>query len=148
MRPLQISAETAQKLSKSLNLPIEQIMHMPQHILIAKLAELEKQENNGRKGVMFMGFYIGGGIIVLFIIIWIVCYNSLVKYQNWVEESWYQIKNQLKRRYDLVPNLVSTVKGYTKHEQETLERVIQLRNQGATSEQSPENHAPRPVGWC
>ncbi|WP_083991225.1 LemA family protein [Alkalihalobacillus pseudalcaliphilus] len=83
-----------------------------------------------------MGFYIGGGIIVLFIIIWIVCYNSLVKYQNWVEESWYQIKNQLKRRYDLVPNLVSTVKGYTKHEQETLERVIQLRNQGATSEQS------------
>ncbi|WP_069187717.1 YycC family protein [Alkalihalobacillus pseudalcaliphilus] len=47
MRPLQISAETAQKLSKSLNLPIEQIMHMPQHILIAKLAELEKQENNG-----------------------------------------------------------------------------------------------------
>ncbi|WP_088103541.1 YycC family protein [Halalkalibacter urbisdiaboli] len=46
MRPLQISAETAQKLSKSLNVPIEQIMHMPQHILLAKLAELEKQENN------------------------------------------------------------------------------------------------------
>ncbi|WP_064504082.1 YycC family protein [Alkalihalobacillus trypoxylicola] len=44
MRPLQISAETAQKLAKSLNIPIEQIMHMPQHILIAKLAELEKKE--------------------------------------------------------------------------------------------------------
>ncbi|WP_100404876.1 YycC family protein [Bacillus solitudinis] len=44
MKPLQISAETAQKLSKSLNVPIEQIMHMPQHILLAKLAELEKAD--------------------------------------------------------------------------------------------------------
>lgn len=44
MRPLQISAETAQKLAKSLNVPLEQIMHMPQHILIAKLAELDKNE--------------------------------------------------------------------------------------------------------
>ncbi|MFS0656499.1 YycC family protein [Bacillus sp. 179-C3.3 HS] len=45
MRPLQISADTAQKLASSLNVPIEQIMHMPQHILIAKLAELEQQKN-------------------------------------------------------------------------------------------------------
>ncbi|WP_153125883.1 YycC family protein [Peribacillus tepidiphilus] len=44
MRPLQISAETAQKLSKELHLPIEQIMHMPQHILLAKLAELQKKK--------------------------------------------------------------------------------------------------------
>ncbi|MGG1242004.1 YycC family protein [Bacillus cabrialesii] len=44
MRPLQISAETAQKLADSLNLPLEQIMHMPQHILLAKLAELQKEE--------------------------------------------------------------------------------------------------------
>ncbi|WP_082676493.1 YycC family protein [Shouchella shacheensis] len=44
MRPLQISEETALALSKSLNVPIEQIMHMPQHILLAKLAELEKKE--------------------------------------------------------------------------------------------------------
>ncbi len=49
MRPLQISAETAQKLSKSLNVPIEQIMHMPQHILIAKLAELEKQDKSDKE---------------------------------------------------------------------------------------------------
>lgn len=46
MRPLQISAETAQKLAKSLNLPLEQIMHMPQHILIAKLAEIQKDESS------------------------------------------------------------------------------------------------------
>ncbi|WP_081734249.1 YycC family protein [Halalkalibacter akibai] len=45
MRPLQISAETAQKLSEQLKVPIEQIMHMPQHILLAKLAELEKNAN-------------------------------------------------------------------------------------------------------
>lgn len=44
MRPLQISAETAQKLAKSLNMPLEQIMHMPQHILLAKLAEMQKEE--------------------------------------------------------------------------------------------------------
>ncbi|ASB91525.1 YycC family protein [Bacillus sonorensis] len=45
MRPLQISAETAQKLAESLNLPLEQIMHMPQHILLARLADIQKQEN-------------------------------------------------------------------------------------------------------
>ncbi|RFU60553.1 YycC family protein [Peribacillus glennii] len=44
MRPLQISAETAVKLSKSLNIPLEQIMHMPQHILLAKMAEIQKKE--------------------------------------------------------------------------------------------------------
>lgn len=44
MRPLQISSETAQKLAESLNLPLEQIMHMPQHILLAKMAELQKEE--------------------------------------------------------------------------------------------------------
>src|SRR5690625_3864102 len=56
-------------------------------------------------------------------------YNSLIKYRNWVKESWSQIDVQLKRRHDLIPNLVNTVKGYAKHEKETLERVIQARNQ-------------------
>ncbi|MCC9022133.1 YycC family protein [Bacillus nakamurai] len=46
MKPLQISADTAQKLAESLNLPIEQIMHMPQHILLAKLAEIQKENDN------------------------------------------------------------------------------------------------------
>src|SRR5690625_2406295 len=65
-------------------------------------------------------------IIVLFLI---STYNSLVKYRNWVKESWSQIDVQLKRRYDLIPNLVETVKGYAAHEKETLEKVIQARNQ-------------------
>ncbi|MGN7941750.1 YycC family protein [Virgibacillus sp. 6R] len=49
MRPLQISAETAQKLAKSLNVPLEQIMHMPQHILLVKLAEVNAKESNEKK---------------------------------------------------------------------------------------------------
>jgi hypothetical protein len=49
MRPLQISGETAQKLAKSLNLPIEQIMHMPQNILVTKLVQLQKEEDEENK---------------------------------------------------------------------------------------------------
>ncbi|MBB6175365.1 tRNA A37 threonylcarbamoyltransferase TsaD [Anoxybacillus tengchongensis] len=48
MRPLNISLETAQKLAKALNMPLEQIMHMPQHILIQKLLEIEKNEHQKR----------------------------------------------------------------------------------------------------
>lgn len=76
-----------------------------------------------------MGLFIGIGIVVIFIIFWIGTYNSLVKFRNRVEESWAQIDVQLKRRYDLIPNLVETVKGYAKHEQETLSKVVELRNQ-------------------
>ena len=56
-------------------------------------------------------------------------YNALVRLRNRVKESWAQIDVQLKRRYDLIPNLVDTVKGYAKHEKETLENVIKARNQ-------------------
>lgn len=59
----------------------------------------------------------------------VTAYNKGVKLRNQVEEAWSGISVQLKRRYDLVPNLVSTVKGYAQHEQETLEKVINLRNQ-------------------
>ncbi|UTR07793.1 LemA family protein [Alkalihalobacillus sp. LMS6] len=68
------------------------------------------------------------GIVAIIALVWIVSYNSLVKHRNWVEESWAQIDVQLKRRYDLIPNLVETVKGYAKHEQETLTQVIEKRN--------------------
>lgn len=69
------------------------------------------------------------GIIAIIVLYTIFTYNSLVKMRNWVKEAWSQIDVQLKRRHDLIPNLVETVKGYAKHEQETLEKVIQARNQ-------------------
>lgn len=55
-------------------------------------------------------------------------YNSLVRLRQGTQNAWSQIDVQLKRRYDLIPNLVETVKGYMKYEQETLEKVIQARN--------------------
>jgi LemA protein len=55
-------------------------------------------------------------------------YNGLIRLKNRVEEAWSDIDVQLKRRYDLIPNLVETVKGYAAHESETLEKVIQARN--------------------
>jgi LemA protein len=63
----------------------------------------------------------------------IITYNSLVTLRNRIENAWAQIDVQLKRRYDLIPNLVETVKGYAAHEQETLERVIQARNMAVSA---------------
>jgi len=67
------------------------------------------------------------GIIVLFIGWMVVVYNSLVSLRNEVHNSWKQIDVQLKRRHDLIPNLVSTVKGMMEFEQDTLEKVISAR---------------------
>lgn len=69
------------------------------------------------------------GAVLLLIIFWAVgVYNKLIKLRNRVKDQWAQIDVQLKRRFDLIPNLVETVKGYTKHESETLENVIKARN--------------------
>lgn len=64
-------------------------------------------------------------IIVLFVI---NTYNTLVGLRNKVKDQWAQIEVQLKRRFDLIPNLVETVKGYAKHESDTLEAVVKARN--------------------
>jgi len=72
--------------------------------------------------------WIALAIVAIVVLFWIFQYNSLVRLRNWIEEAWAQIDVQLKRRYDLIPNLVETVKGYAKHERETLERVIEARN--------------------
>ncbi len=75
-----------------------------------------------------MVWYILLGIIVL-LVLWVIStYNGLIKLRNKVKNQWSQIDIQLKRRFDLIPNLVETIKGYTKHESETLEKVIQARN--------------------
>lgn len=67
------------------------------------------------------------GIAAVFIIMIISVYNSLVRKRNEVKNSWSQIDVQLKRRNDLIPNLVNTVKGYAKHEKEVLENVTNAR---------------------
>ncbi|MGL4392202.1 MAG: LemA family protein [Fusobacteriaceae bacterium] len=75
-----------------------------------------------------MGLLIVVGILVVLIFMVVGLYNSFIQLKNMVEESFATIDVYLKKRYDLLPNLVSTVKGYAKHESETLEKVIQARN--------------------
>lgn len=73
-------------------------------------------------------------IVIILILLWVVSvYNSLVRLRNRVKDQWAQIDVQLKRRFDLIPNLVETVKGYTKHESETLESVVKARNTYVTA---------------
>lgn len=68
------------------------------------------------------------GIIALVAIVLIAMYNSLIRLKIRVDEAWSDIDVQLKRRYDLIPNLIETVKGYAKHEKETLDAVVKARN--------------------
>lgn len=72
--------------------------------------------------------WIALGIIIVLIIAVISIYNNLVRLRQKVKNSWSQIDVQLQRRFDLIPNLVEIVKGYVKHEKETLESVIAARN--------------------
>jgi LemA protein len=68
------------------------------------------------------------GVLVIIIIFFVATYNGLVRLRNQTKNAWAQIDVQLKRRYDLIPNLIETVKGYMKHERETLESVTNARN--------------------
>lgn len=67
-------------------------------------------------------------VVVVLLLVFISCYNSLVSLRNKVKDQFSQIDIQLKRRSDLIPNVVETVKGYAKHEKSTLEEVIKARN--------------------
>ena len=68
------------------------------------------------------------GILAFLLFFFIIIYNGLVRLRNRVKNAWAQIDVQLKRRYDLIPNLIETVRGYMKHERETLESVTKARN--------------------
>jgi len=81
------------------------------------------------------------GVIVL-LILWIAfMYNSLVRGRNHCTESWSNVDTELKRRYDLIPNLVETVKGYAKYEREVLEQVTRARAAAVASQGSPASQA-------
>jgi LemA protein len=82
------------------------------------------------------------GVIVLVPLVYVVVtYNTLVALRNYIRDAWGNVDTELKRRYDLIPNLVATVKGYAAHEREVLERVTQLRVQCMASQGRPEAQA-------
>lgn len=90
------------------------------------------------------GLYIGLGVLALIIVIGIVIYNGLVTSKVRVEEAWSDITVQLKRRYDLIPNLINTVKGYATHEREVFQKVTEARSnamnaQGVKEQAKAEN---------
>jgi len=88
-----------------------------------------------------LGVYVVVGVIGLVILYAIGTYNALVRLRQQVRESWSGIDTELKRRYDLIPNLVETVKGYAAHERETLEAVINARARAVASTGTPAEQA-------
>src|SRR5213593_4047096 len=74
-----------------------------------------------------------GGIALLLVASLVLTYNDLVNKRVETKNAWSQIDVQLKRRHDLIPNLVETVKGYAGHERETLEKVVQARNMATSA---------------
>lgn len=85
--------------------------------------------------MIFLGVVIIVGVWVL------ITYNGLITRKNRVEEAWSDIDVQLKRRHNLIPNLVESVKGYASHEQETLTKVIEARNAALSAQQSGNTEA-------
>ena len=80
-------------------------------------------------------------VLLLPVIFVVVQYNWLVSLRNYISESWSNVDTELKRRYDLIPNLVATVKGYAAHEREVLERVTELRARCVANNGSPAEQA-------
>jgi len=85
--------------------------------------------------------YILGGILGVLLIFVAATYNSLIRMRNQVREAWSGIDTELQRRYDLIPNLVRTVKAYVKHERELLEEVTRLRDVCAFNRGTPNQQA-------
>src|SRR5437868_4544368 len=74
------------------------------------------------------------GVVLLLPLIWFIAnFNRFVRLRQLIRESWADIDVEMKRRYELIPNLVNTVKGYAAHERDVLERVTELRNRAAAS---------------
>jgi len=80
-------------------------------------------------------------VVVILAVLVVVAYNGLIRSRNQVDNAWSQIDVQLKRRIDLIPNLVETVKGYAAHERETLEAVIRARNVAIEAPDTPHEQA-------
>src|SRR6188474_2865583 len=85
------------------------------------------------------------GIIVLLVVVLVAMFNKLVKLRNRAENAWAQVDVQLRRRYDLIPNLVETVKGYASHERATFEEVTNARTRAQQAGSVPEQAAAENV---
>jgi LemA protein len=85
--------------------------------------------------------YVAIGIALFALIYVVVTYNGLVNLRNLIRESWSDVDTELKRRYNLIPNLVATVKGYAQYEKDVLQRVVEARAKALASTGSPESQA-------
>lgn len=89
-----------------------------------------------------MPFIIGALVLLgLVLLFWIATYNRVVSLQQLVANAWSNVDTELKRRYDLIPNLVETVKGYAAHEKDVLERLVKARRQAQASQGPPQDQA-------
>lgn len=89
-----------------------------------------------------LGLLIGGGIVLVLVMWCVSTYNGIVELEEPVTTAWANVQSQYQRRADLIPNLVNTVKGYAKHEQETLEGVISARARATQITVDPNNLTP------
>jgi len=90
---------------------------------------------------MWVPFAVLAAVVLLPILYVVLTYNTLVALRNHIRDAWANIDTELKRRYELIPNLVATVKGYAAHEKEIFERVTQLRAQCMASQGRPNQQA-------
>jgi LemA protein len=86
---------------------------------------------------------IAGAIVVFIALALLLSYNRFVHLRNMIDESWHDIGTELQRRYDLIPNLVNTVKGYAAHEREVFDSVTSLRLDAMAVARAPDAQAPR-----
>ena len=89
--------------------------------------------------------WILGGVVGLLALYFIITYNKFIKLMQRSNEAWADIDVQLKRRYDLIPNLIDTVKGYAAHERETLDQVTQARAAATQTHVDPSNITPEQI---
>jgi LemA protein len=85
--------------------------------------------------------YVAIGVVVFVLLLFALSYNRFVQQRNLIRDSWANVDTELRRRYDLIPNLVETVKGYAAHEREIMERVAQARAAAVSSTGAPADQA-------
>jgi len=86
---------------------------------------------------------VAAAIVVFVVVVLLLVYNRFVRLRNLIDESWHDIGTELQRRYDLIPNLVNTVKGYAEHERELFKTVTSLRVDAMAAPRSPDAQAQR-----